>query len=425
MIDVKRPKSEEAKNDELNGVETDPILDKIAKSRGVDLQKLLKTLKRHPDDLTEAEQTDIINFSSAVLPKTMERKMIEMYRKNRDKLNELLFNHNTRMATRLATIYNAKYARTAINKRYIKEDFLSAARYGLWMGATRFDIDRTYKGQPIKFITFATPWVFRYIGEMLYEKENMIVHQSLDASPYSDSDTTLGDSISEDDIMPGFTGEGEDGEGEEETDVNPMMLVGEDEENFDIREQVGDETLLQSLDEGRLETIVGPGEDMEELSDDELKRRVDDYMNAINSISSKKRKMMEEIAPEAFEETPTEEAAEPQPEGQSEEEKEADLEPPAIDEKSLKAVEYLCNTIFSMKDPQERAITLFVARKYIRKTVKALKGKECPECILNANNKLKGVPGNKKLLLECLKMSKEEFAKLCNHYAMKHINRNI
>ena len=64
---MRGPKSEAAKNDEANGVETDPILDKIAKSRGIDLKKLLKTLKMRPYELTLKERKDIINYSSAYL----------------------------------------------------------------------------------------------------------------------------------------------------------------------------------------------------------------------------------------------------------------------------------------------------------------------------------------------------------------------
>ena len=67
------PQSEEARNNDDAGVETDPILDKIARSRGIDLKNLLKTLKRHPDELTDDEQRNIIDYSSAFLPKAMER----------------------------------------------------------------------------------------------------------------------------------------------------------------------------------------------------------------------------------------------------------------------------------------------------------------------------------------------------------------
>ena len=369
MIEMTGPQSEEARNNEANGVETDPILDKIAKSRGINLKKLLRTLKSHPDELTDKEQLDIIECSSAVLPRAMERMMIDKYRGNRDKLNELLFLHNTRAATRLATIYNGKYLRNAVNKRYNKEDFLAAARYGLWQGAIRFDLDRMYKGRYIKFITFATPWMFRYISEMLYEKENMIVHQSLDAKAFNDSNTTLGDMIAGEDASDGVV----------DPDADSIPDSPE---------------LLKSLAEADLGSITGPLSDEEMESPDLVKKQMDGRIAILKEMANTK--------------------------------------PPAdmgsameLNEGAVSSIDRLCTEILNMRDPQERTITLFVGRRFIQAIVKHAAGREIPTSILNVNSMLKTVPGTKKKLLECLDLDEREFTQLCKHYTVKYLNRGI
>lgn len=406
MIAMRGPQSEAAKNDEANGVETDPVLASIAKTRGVDLKKLLRMLKTKPHELTEDEQWKIIEYSSAVIPKALERKMIERYRNDRTKLNELLFLHNTRAATRLATVYNIKYSRTALNRRYRKEDFLAAARYGLWMGATRFDIDRTYKGEPIKFITFATPWIFRYISEMLYEKENMIIHQSLEAKAYHNSNTTFGDLIGEDDCMEDQTNEPSD-EDEEKDDEEPqeeelpdlgneddILQLSDDEENLGYDTELSQGTLLQSL-EDELNTITGPLTD--EPDEETVKRQVDACLKVLKEMSSNKRR--KDADPE-----------EPKPE---------------LNEDAVAAMDRFCTKALKVRDPQERTITLFVGRKYIQAIVKQADGREIPSSIVNANSLLKDIPNNKKRLLECLDLSEDEFNKLCRHYATEYINQGL
>lgn len=375
MIQLHGPKSEEATFHENNGVETDPALDVIAKSRGIDMTRLLKTLKRRPNELTEAEQVAIIEYSSAILPKSLERKMIEMHRNNRDHLNLLLFNHNARAATKLATVYNSRYARTVINRHYYREDFLSAARYGLWMGATRFDIDRTYKGEPIKFITFATPWMFRYISEMMYEKRNMIPHQSLDAKAFQDSDTTLGDLLSEDDLEEiGY----EDVDDEEREDDEPdMTIFDDDEENIEI--EASDGSLLHSLEED-LSTIVGPGPGIEDFD-----VSADAAVNTLKEV----------------------------PKAES------------ISDTALAAITELCKKILTIEDDLERTVTIFIGRKYIRSVIKKCADDEIPEEIKTVHSMLKGVPASKKRLLEQLHMTADEFGKLCRHYTMQYINREV
>lgn len=395
MIAMRGPQSEEAKNDEANGVETDPILDKIAKSRGLNLQKLLKTLKNHPDELTVKEQKDIINYSSAVLPKSLERMMIEMYRDNRAKLNELLFNHNARAATRIATVYNQKYLRTAINKRYNKEDFLSAARYGLWQGAQRFDIDRLYKGEPIKFITFATPWMFRYISEMLYEKENMIIHHSLDAKAFGDSNLTLADTLADEEVDTSMDEDSEEKDEEEEElpdlgNEDDIQQLTDDEENLDL-DTLSQGTLLQSIEDDL--SMITNQEASEEPDDpDAAKQKMDTCVRTLKEMAKTR---------------PNAEA------------------PIHVQDSVVAAVEKLCTEILKIYDSQERAITLFIGRRFIQAVCKHSAGQELPTSILNVQAILKTVPSNKKKLLASLHLTEDEFTKLCKHYTMKYINRGL
>ena len=407
MIEIKGPQSEEARNDEANGVETDPILAKIAKSRGINLQKLLKTLKNHPGALTDQEQVEIIEYSSAVLPKALERKMIEMHRNNRDHLNELLFNHNARAATRMATVYNNRYARTALNRRYVKEDFLSAARYGLWQGARRFDLDRMYKGEPIKFITFATPWMFRYISEMLYEKENMIIHHSLDAKAFDDSNLTLGDVLTNESEEEATSGE--DATYDAERPVMNRCPGSDDEENLAFEDNQTTETLMQSLEKD-LNVITGPLED-EDVAQAHQNKQVDACMKRLKMLSNVKvaKKHLTELKM-ADPSLDTEVAWNA-------------IRSDTTNESVIAFVDRFCNELLRVTEPVERAITLFVGRKIIQSLVKQADPTKLSPAILNVHSMLKDVPASKKRLLTNLGLDRTDFDKLCKHYAYKYMNR--
>jgi len=312
----------------------------------------------------------IMKYTSAVLPKEVERMMIDEFRENRPYLNELLFNHNARAATTLANKYYFKYTTSVVNPIYQYDDFLSEARYGLWQAAVRFDLDRTWQGVPVKFLTFATPWIFRYIMELFYRKENMISVQSLDASPYNDSedgdDMTLAETISEEDSM-------------QFQDAANASYEEEDIDNAAFEE--GDKEDLSLVDiEGQKAGLPGfTFNDDVELTDD---RRAKEYMEALKRLVKS---------------------------GQNDLDKETIIE----------AVDDLCRTIAMIKDPEEKAITLFISKRYIQHAISKV-GDMVTQPILNAKQMLKNVPGSRTQLLDSLHLNDETFAKLCNKYAAKY-----
>ena len=95
------------------------------------------------------------------LNKTQEQELIYQYKNDRDKLNELLYMHNIRLAFNMAKRYATK-----------TNDFdslVSNCLYGLAVACQRFDIT---KG--IKFSTYATSWIFKYCLSGFYDKQNEI-----------------------------------------------------------------------------------------------------------------------------------------------------------------------------------------------------------------------------------------------------------
>lgn len=92
-----------------------------------------------------------------LLNKQEERAMINAYKDDRPHLNKLLFYHNIRIVLNLSK----KYLRTASSAA----DLLMNGAHGLMIAAERFDIDRN-----IKFNTYATRWVFKYLLMYFYSK---------------------------------------------------------------------------------------------------------------------------------------------------------------------------------------------------------------------------------------------------------------
>ena len=100
------------------------------------------------------------------LNKAQELELIQKYRNDRDKLNELLYMHNVRLAFNMAKRYATK-----------TNDFdalVSDCLFGLSVACQRFDID---KG--IKFSTYATNWIFKYCLSGFYDKQNEIDKMSV------------------------------------------------------------------------------------------------------------------------------------------------------------------------------------------------------------------------------------------------------
>lgn len=108
--------------------------------------------------------TDLCNRLKAAekqyptLSKAEEKALIKKYKKDRDTLNKLLFMHNIRIVFNIAKKYVAK-----------TNDFDSLVQdgmLGLGEAVRRFDIKKD-----IKFITYATIWVRKYILMNFYGKQ--------------------------------------------------------------------------------------------------------------------------------------------------------------------------------------------------------------------------------------------------------------
>lgn len=100
-----------------------------------------------------------------LLTKDEELQLIDTYRNNRTKLNELLFMHNIKLVFSMSRRY--------VNISQDFDSIISDGLYGLAVACEKFDIDRG-----IKFTTYATNWVFKYIVSNFYKKENEIIKNS-------------------------------------------------------------------------------------------------------------------------------------------------------------------------------------------------------------------------------------------------------
>ena len=106
------------------------------------------------------------------LSKDEERELISKYKDDRQTLNKLLCMHNIRLVFNIAKKYKGK---TDDFDNMVQNGYL-----GLMQAANRFDID---KG--IKFVTYAYPWVMKFILSEFYAKNKEIDQNScsLNQSP--------------------------------------------------------------------------------------------------------------------------------------------------------------------------------------------------------------------------------------------------
>lgn len=117
------------------------------------------------NDIIKGNQntTKLLNFLKQqvtqypCLSKAKERDLIEKYRNDRTKLNELLFMHNIKIVFNQAKKYMMK-----VNDF---DTLVQDGMNGLSEAVKRFDID---KG--VKFITYAVPWVRKYMLMHFYGK---------------------------------------------------------------------------------------------------------------------------------------------------------------------------------------------------------------------------------------------------------------
>ena len=121
------------------------------------------------------------------LSKEQEEDLINRYKNDREKLNNLLFMHNIRLVFNTAKKYMSK-----------TDDFDSMVQdgmLGLAIAANNFDLDRG-----VKFITYAMPWVRKKILERFYCRANEILKRSVSLN----APTTQSKSKSNDNDDPDF-----------------------------------------------------------------------------------------------------------------------------------------------------------------------------------------------------------------------------
>ena len=99
------------------------------------------------------------------LNKDQEIELIQQYRHNREKLNQLLFMHNIKIVFNIAKKYAAK------SKDF--DNLVQEGMKGLAEAAKRFDIE---KGT--KFVTYAGFWIRKYILATFDEKKTWIERHS-------------------------------------------------------------------------------------------------------------------------------------------------------------------------------------------------------------------------------------------------------
>jgi len=116
------------------------------------------------------------------LTKSEEKALIEKYKNNREKLNELLILHNIRLVFTLSNKYK--------NSCFDYDEMIQAGLHGLTIASTKFNITGS-----TKFSSYAAFWIRKYILAQFYNKHNAHINNgalSLDVGDiheeYSNSD---------------------------------------------------------------------------------------------------------------------------------------------------------------------------------------------------------------------------------------------
>ena len=152
------------------------------------------------DDFTDEEWKLFFKTHLIPLDKESELHMIDLFKDNRQELNQLLVLHNTKAGENLAEVYFKRYMKDSPTKWYDLEDFKQMANEGLAIAAEKFDPKRGNK-----FITFATWWMLNRVRKPNQEKGAMENHSSL-SSPIVVNDpgntTTLEEVLTRDSVAP-------------------------------------------------------------------------------------------------------------------------------------------------------------------------------------------------------------------------------
>ena len=111
-----------------------------------------------------------------VLTKEEEQALIDKYwNTDRDKCKELLVMHNIRVVFNIAK----KYALKSVDF----DETVARGFYGLMEAINRFD-----PSTGNKFITYATPWVFKYVVGHFYDKDDQVSATSMHLNTHINED---------------------------------------------------------------------------------------------------------------------------------------------------------------------------------------------------------------------------------------------
>ena len=171
-----------------------------------DVQKAVKDFaekigkQESGEDFTNEEWKQFFKTNLIPLDKESELHMIDLFKDDRQELNQLLVLHNTKAGENLAEVYFKRYMKDSPTKWYDLDDFKQMANEGLAIAAERFD-----PKMGNKFITFATWWVLNRVRKPNQENGAMENHTSL-SSPIVVNDpgntTTLEEVLTRDSVAP-------------------------------------------------------------------------------------------------------------------------------------------------------------------------------------------------------------------------------
>ena len=168
-------------------------------------------LKKFKMDMGKTEDYELTNqewkqfFTTILIPLDKEReiKMIDMFKDNRQELNNLLVLHNTKAGENLAEVYFKRYQKDCPTKWYDLDDFKQLASEGLAIAAKKFDINCKNR-----FLTYATWWILNRVRKPYQEKGAMITHDSLNAPGIKNDDenkTTMEEILSPENMSPDWS----------------------------------------------------------------------------------------------------------------------------------------------------------------------------------------------------------------------------
>mgnify|MGYP003291810035 CR=1 FL=1 len=144
---------------------------------------LVKIGKNDKSQLTVSDWKKFYKTVLIPLDKDSERHMIDLFKKDRKQLNDLLVLHNIKAGKHVAEVYYKKYERMSPTKWHDLEDFHQMALEGLSIAAKKFNLDSGNR-----FLTYATWWVMNRVQRTTNEKGAKLIHTSFSSPVGSSSD---------------------------------------------------------------------------------------------------------------------------------------------------------------------------------------------------------------------------------------------